>query len=60
MIPTLTSYIHVLTPVLGMPLNFLKDVVVRLRGIDSLVLFLLLASSGLLLSLAPLGPRHHH
>jgi hypothetical protein len=68
-IPTLTAYIHVLTPVLGMPLNLLKDIVIRLRDISSLGLFLLLASSGLLLSLASpdiiipsaaLGPRHHH
>jgi hypothetical protein len=51
-IPTLTAYIHVLTPVLGMPLNLLKDVVIRLYGIGSLGLFLLLASSSLLLSLA--------
>jgi hypothetical protein len=40
MIPTLTTYVHVLTPILGMPLNFFKDVVVRLCGIGSLVLFL--------------------
>jgi hypothetical protein len=52
-IPTLTAYIHVLATVLGMPLNLLKDVVIiRLRGIGSPGLFLLLASFGLLLLLA--------
>jgi hypothetical protein len=60
MIPTLTAYVHVLMPILGMPLNFLNNVIVRLHDIGSLVLFLLLASFGLLLSLAVLGPRHHH
>jgi hypothetical protein len=60
MIPTLTAYVHVLTPILGMPLNFLQDVIVRLHGIGSLVPLLLLASSDLLLSLATLRPRHHH
>jgi hypothetical protein len=68
-IPTLTAYIHVLTPILGMPLNLLKDVIIRLRGFSSPGLFLLLASFGLLLSLASpglsipsatLGPHHHH
>jgi hypothetical protein len=61
MIPTLTEYVHVLMPVLGMPLNFLKDVVVfGLCGISSPGFLLLLASFGLLLSLAALGPGHHH
>jgi hypothetical protein len=60
MIPTLTTYVHMLTPVLGMPLNFLQDVVVRLRGISSPGFLLLLASFGLLLTLAALGPGHHH
>jgi hypothetical protein len=68
-IPTLTAYIHVLMLVLEMPLNLLKDVVIRLRGMGSPRLFLLLASFGLLLSLASpgisipsaaLGPRQHH
>jgi hypothetical protein len=68
-IPTLTTYIHVLATVLGMPLNLLKDVVIRLHGIGSPGLLLLLASFGLLLSLASLGisipsatlgPRQHH
>jgi hypothetical protein len=54
-IPTLTAYIHVLMPVLGMPLNLLKDVIIRLRDIGSPRLFLLLASFGLLLSLANLS-----
>jgi hypothetical protein len=54
-IPTLTAYIHMLATILGMPLNLLKDVVIRLRGIDSPGLFLLLVSFGLLLSLASLG-----
>jgi hypothetical protein len=40
MIPTLTAYIQVLTTVLGMPLNLLKDVVIRLRGFGSPGLFL--------------------
>jgi hypothetical protein len=61
MIPTLMAYVHMLTPILGMPLNFLKDIVVfRLRGISSPRFLLLLASFGLLLSLVALGPRHHH
>jgi hypothetical protein len=52
-IPTLTAYIHVLATVLGMPLNLLKYIVViRLCGIGSPRLFLLLANFGLLLSLA--------
>jgi hypothetical protein len=46
-IPALTAYIHMLATILGMPLNLLKDVVIRLRGIDSPGLFLLLASFGL-------------
>jgi hypothetical protein len=54
-IPMLTAYIHMLTPVLGMPLNLLKDIVIRLRDIGSPGLFLLLASFGLLLSLANLS-----
>jgi hypothetical protein len=55
-IPTLTAYIHVLATVLGMPLNLLKNVVViRLHDIGSPRLFLLLASFGLLLSLASPG-----
>jgi hypothetical protein len=53
MIPTLMAHIDVLTIVLGMSLDLLKDVVVfRLRGIGSLGLFLLLAGFGLLLSSA--------
>jgi hypothetical protein len=61
MVPTLMAYVHMLTPVLGMPLNFLKDVVVLgLRGISGPGFLLLLASLGLLLSLATLEPRHHH
>jgi hypothetical protein len=60
MIPTLTAYVHVLTPVLRMPLNFLKDVVIFvLRGISSPGFLMLLASFGLLLSLAALRPGHH-
>jgi hypothetical protein len=51
-IPTLTAYIHVLATILGMSLNLLKDIVNKLRGIGSPGLFLLLASFGLLLSLA--------
>jgi hypothetical protein len=67
-IPTLMAYIHVLTPILGMPLDLLKDVVFRLRGIGS-PRFLLLVSFGLLLSVATpgvsissaaLGPRQYH
>jgi hypothetical protein len=55
-IPTLTAHIHVLATVLGMPLNLLKDVVViRHCGLNSLGLFLLLASFGLLLSSARPG-----
>jgi hypothetical protein len=69
MIPTLMTYIHMLATVLGMPLNLLKDVVIRLRSIDGPGLFLLLASFGLLLSLvnpgisipsAAPGLRQHH
>jgi hypothetical protein len=61
MIPTLTAYVHVLTPVLGMPINFFKDIIVfELCDISSPGLLLLLASFGLLLSLAALGPRQHH
>jgi hypothetical protein len=61
MIPMLMAYIHVLTPVLGMPLNFLQDVVVfGFCGISSLGFLLLLASFGFLLMLAALGPGHHH
>jgi hypothetical protein len=68
-IPTLTAYIHMLATVLRMPLNLLKDVIIRLSGIGSPGLFLLLASFGLLLSLASpgisipsatLGLRQHH
>jgi hypothetical protein len=68
-IPTLMTYIHVLATVLGMPLNLLKDVVIRLHGIGSPRLFLFLASFDFLLSLASpgisipsaaLGPRQHH
>jgi hypothetical protein len=55
-IPTLTAYIHMLATILGMPLNLLKDVVIiRLRSIGSPGLFLVLASFGLLLSLASPG-----
>jgi hypothetical protein len=55
------AYVHVLTPVLGMPLNFLQDVVIfELHGISSPGFPLLLASFGLLLSLAAIGPGHHH
>jgi hypothetical protein len=60
MISMLMAYIHVLTLVLGMPLNLLKDIVIRLSGISSPGFFLLLANFGLLLSLAALGPCHHH
>jgi hypothetical protein len=61
MISTLTAYVHVMTPVQGMPLNFLQDIIVfGLRGISSSRFLLLLASFGLLLSLAALGPGHHH
>jgi hypothetical protein len=57
----LTVDVYVLMTILGMPLNFLKDVVVlRLRDISSPSFFLLLASFGLLLSLAALGPQHHN
>jgi hypothetical protein len=67
-IPTLMAYIHVLATVLGMSLNRLKDVVIRLHGIDSPRLLLLLASFGLLSLASPgvsipstaLGPRQHH
>jgi hypothetical protein len=55
-IPMLTAHIYVLTTVLGMSLNLLEDIVVfRPCGFDSLRLFLLLASFGLLLSSARLG-----
>jgi hypothetical protein len=61
MIPTLMAYVHMLTPILGMHLNFLKDIVVfRLHGISSPRFLLLLANFGLLLSLVALGPGHHH
>jgi hypothetical protein len=50
MILTLTAYVHMLMPVLGMPFNFLKDVVIRLCGISSPGFLLLLVSFGLLLS----------
>jgi hypothetical protein len=43
-IPTLTAHIHVLTTVLGMSLNLLKYIIIRLHDISSLGLFLLLAS----------------
>jgi uncharacterized membrane protein YhaH (DUF805 family) len=68
-IPMLMAYIHVLATVLGMPLNLLKDIVIRLHDIGSPGLFLLLASFSLLLTLASpgisisstaLGPRQHH
>jgi hypothetical protein len=60
-VPTLTVDVNMLTPILGMPLNFLKDVIVLgLRGFSSLGFFLLLASLGPLLSLAALRPRHHN
>jgi hypothetical protein len=59
-IPTLMAYIQVLTPVLGMPLDLLKDVIFRLCGINSPGFFLLLANFGLLLSLAALEPRQYH
>jgi hypothetical protein len=56
MIPTLTAHIYVLATVLGMPLNLLQDiVVVKLRGIGSLGLFLLLVGFGLLPSSARPG-----
>jgi hypothetical protein len=61
MVPTLMAYVHMLTLVLGMPLNFLKDVIVlELCGISGPGFLLLLASLGLLLSLAALRPGHHH
>jgi hypothetical protein len=61
MVPTLTADVHVLTPILGMPLYFLKDVVVLgLRGFSAPEFFSLLASFGPLLSLAALGPQHHN
>jgi hypothetical protein len=60
MIPTLTAHIYMLATVLRMPLNILQDVAVRLHGISSLVLSLLLASFSLLLLLAALGLGHHH
>jgi hypothetical protein len=58
-IPTLMAYIHVLTPILGMPLDLLKDVVIRLRDISSPRIFLLPASFGIIPSVA-LGPRQYH
>jgi hypothetical protein len=61
MIPTLTADVNKLTTVLGMPLNFLKDVfVVGLRGFSSPGFFPLLAGLGPLLSLDALGSRHHN
>jgi hypothetical protein len=39
--------------VLGMSLNLLKDIIIRLRGIGNLGLFLLLASFGLLSLASP-------
>jgi hypothetical protein len=60
-VPTLTADVNMLTPILGIPLDFLKDVVVlELRGFSSLEFFLLLASLSPLLSLTALGPRHHN
>jgi hypothetical protein len=53
-IPMLMTHIHMLTTILGMPLNLLKDVVaIGLYGISSPGLFLLLASFGLLSSAQP-------
>jgi hypothetical protein len=55
------AYVHMLTHVLGMPLNFLKDVIIfRLYDISSPGLLLPLASFGFLLSPAALRPGHHH
>jgi hypothetical protein len=52
-IPTLTVHIHVLMTVLGMSLNLLKDIIIRLHDIGNLGLFLLLASFGLLSLASP-------
>jgi hypothetical protein len=61
MVPTLTAHIHMLMPVLGLPLNFLKDVVIfGLCGVSSPGFLLPLVSFSFLLSPAALGPRHHH
>jgi hypothetical protein len=61
MVPTLTAYVFMRMPILGMPLNFLKDVVIfGLRGISSPGFLLPLATLGFLLSPATLGPGHHH
>jgi hypothetical protein len=61
MVPTLTADVHVLTPILGMPMYFLKDVVVlRLRGFSGPGFFSLLANFGPFLSLDALGPQHHN
>jgi hypothetical protein len=61
MIPALTADINMLTPILGMPLDFLKDVIVLgLHGFSSPGLFSLLAELGPLLSLVALGSRHHN
>jgi hypothetical protein len=61
MVPTLMAHVHVLIPVLGMPLNFLKDVVIfGLCGISSPRFLLPLASFSFLLSPAALGHGHHH
>jgi hypothetical protein len=60
MIPMLTANVHVLTPVLEMPLNFLQDVVAfGLRGISSPRFLLLLASFSLLHSPEPRRPVDH-
>jgi hypothetical protein len=53
MIPMLPAHIDMLTTILGMSLDLLEDiVVVRLHGIGSLGLFLVLAGFSLLLLLA--------
>jgi hypothetical protein len=55
-IPMLMAHIDMLTTVLGMSLNLLKDVIIfTLRGISSLGMFFLLVGFGLLLLLARPG-----
>jgi hypothetical protein len=53
MIPKLPAHIDMLTTILGMSLDLLEDIIIiRLHGIGSLGIFLLLASFSLLLLLA--------